>query len=191
LASSTVKSSGKLQSYLKDITGNLANGSAVKVGFLEGSTYEDGTPIATVAAVMEFGAVIDMPAREQNIYFRQNKDGSIGNRFVKREKSNFAQNVQVPAHRVVIPARPFFRDAIEKNASGWAGAVQTALKDNDYNASKAMSLVGQGIVDQVSESIGEFNSVPLKPSTIKKKGFDKQLIETGDMQRAVDYEVIK
>jgi hypothetical protein len=48
----------KLQAYLEGIARNLApsGGQTVRVGFLEGATYPNGTPVPLVAAVQEFGA---------------------------------------------------------------------------------------------------------------------------------------
>lgn len=54
------KGGDKLEKALKEMAAKLGEGSAVRVGFLEGSTYPDGTPTAMVAAIQEFGA----PARE-------------------------------------------------------------------------------------------------------------------------------
>ncbi|MDN5158227.1 hypothetical protein LVK59_28730, partial [Escherichia coli] len=41
----------------------------------------------------------------------------------------------------------------------------------------------------IKESIRAFESPPLSPITIARKGFDKPLIDTGDMQKSVSYEV--
>lgn len=49
----------KLEAALKEIAEKATNASLVRVGFLENATYPDGTPVALVAAVNEFGA----PAR--------------------------------------------------------------------------------------------------------------------------------
>jgi hypothetical protein len=46
----------KLQSALNEIAKNLSRASSVDVGFLEGATYPDGTSVAMVAAIQEFGA---------------------------------------------------------------------------------------------------------------------------------------
>ncbi len=59
------------------------------------------------AAIHQFGGGIDMPARSQQAYFRQGKDGSIGHRFVRKSQSNFAQWHTRGAHSVNMPARPF------------------------------------------------------------------------------------
>lgn len=69
---------------LKQAADNLKSGKSLKVGFLEGATYPDGTPVAYIAAINEFGGSAIIPAREQTLHFRYNeKTGEIGHRFVK------------------------------------------------------------------------------------------------------------
>lgn len=46
----------KLMARLREISNSVARGGAVNVGFLENATYPDGTPVAMVAAIQEFGA---------------------------------------------------------------------------------------------------------------------------------------
>ena len=46
----------KLESALRDIASKLKTGGTVRVGFLENATYSDGTPVAMIAAIQEFGA---------------------------------------------------------------------------------------------------------------------------------------
>ena len=46
----------KLAARLREIAERLKTGTEVRAGFLEGATYPDGTPVATVAAVQEWGA---------------------------------------------------------------------------------------------------------------------------------------
>lgn len=45
----------KLTAKLAGMAEQAARGRQVKVGFLEGATYPDGTPVATVAAWNEYG----------------------------------------------------------------------------------------------------------------------------------------
>lgn len=60
------------------------------------------------AAIQHFGGEIDIAARSQQAYFRQDKrSGEVGNRFVGRGRSNFAQWVTIGAYKIRIPARPF------------------------------------------------------------------------------------
>lgn len=62
----TLKGSDKLMAALEDIARRMGGG-AVEVGFMEGATYPDGTPVAAVAYWNEFGSS-DTPARP---FFRQ------------------------------------------------------------------------------------------------------------------------
>lgn len=88
-----------------------------------------------------------------------------------------------------IPPRPFFRNMIAAKSDEWPEAIGGLLKSNDYDATKALALTGEDIRGQLIQSIKDTNSPPLAASTVERKGFDKPLIEHGDMIRAVDYEV--
>ncbi len=60
------------------------------------------------AAIHQLGGTIDIPARSQNAYFKQDtRSGEVGNRFVRKEKSNFAQRVTIGAYQIEMPARPY------------------------------------------------------------------------------------
>ncbi len=58
-------------------------------------------------AIHQFGGKVQYAARSQQVYFRRGKDGSVGNRFAKKSKSNFAQWVTRGAHDAEIKARPY------------------------------------------------------------------------------------
>lgn len=65
------------------------------------------------AAIHHFGGTIDIAARSQHAYFRQSKSGAVGNRFVRKDKSNFAQQVTLGPYTVAMPARPFLGTSAE------------------------------------------------------------------------------
>lgn len=188
----TVTGGGALEKVLGKIAENVAKSSGVSVGFLADATYPDGTSVAMIAAVQEFGANIEMEERTQTVYRQTNKAGTEFNRngrFVKKSEANFASDHTVAAHTVTIPPRPFFRSMINNKSPEWPNAVADALKRNKYDAEKTLNQVGNAIKGQLQSSIEEFNSVPLAPSTIAAKGNDKQLIETGTLYRSADYRV--
>ncbi len=88
-----------------------------------------------------------------------------------------------------IPPRPFFRNMIAEKAESWPDAVAALLETNDYDATQTLMQTGEGIKGQLQQSIKDTNSPPLAPATIKKKGFDKPLIDTGVMINSIDYKV--
>lgn len=179
----------KLQAYLDRILARVSSAQAVTVGFLEGATYPDGTPVAMVAAVQEFGGSMNIPERTQDLNFKQAKNGDVGNRFVKADKANFTQTVTIPAHTVTVPARPFFRTMLDQKAREWGVQAGKVLKGADYDAKVALGRMGELIKGELQGSIRDFTNPPDAPSTIRRKGFDKTLIDTGVMLNSVDYEV--
>jgi hypothetical protein len=89
-----------------------------------------------------------------------------------------------------IPPRPFFRNMIAAKQGAWPDTARKLLVDNGYDAALTLQQLGQGIKGQLQESITSFHGAPLSPVTIKAKGFDKALIDTGHMLNSVDYRVI-
>lgn len=55
MATVGLKGGQALVRRLEDMAKKLGDGGSLRVGFLEGATYPDGTPVALVAAVNEFG----------------------------------------------------------------------------------------------------------------------------------------
>lgn len=51
-----VKGGEKLEAALAKLTLNLAKPATLRVGFLEGATYPDGTPVAMIGAIHNYGA---------------------------------------------------------------------------------------------------------------------------------------
>lgn len=143
-----IKGGGIFSSFLKGITEGMTKASVVDVGFLGDATYPDGTSVALVATVQEFGSA------------------SRG-----------------------IPPRPFFRHMVAAKKGEWPDAARHLLVDNNYDATRTLQQLGQGIKGQLQQSIVDTNSPPLAPATIAAKGFDKPLISTGQMINSVDYRV--
>lgn len=52
-----IQGGGRIKAYLKQLESNIKDSQSVRAGFLEGATYPDGTSVAQVAAVQEFGSL--------------------------------------------------------------------------------------------------------------------------------------
>lgn len=180
-----------LKRRLEEIRKGLGQGEELRLGFLEGSTYPDGTPTASVATIQEFGATIKVEAHQTTIFRKIDKSGEFmkNGRFVKQGLSNFATTHDVPEHTVTIPARPYFRHMIEAKSSGWGAAMAKNLKATDYDANATLARMGDSISGQLQQSIRDLYDPPLAPSTIRAKKDDKPLIETGHMLNSVAFEV--
>lgn len=87
------------------------------------------------------------------------------------------------------PPRPFFREMIEAESPAWPKTMARLAKATDYDGEKVLGLMGEDIGGGLQQSINEFTTPELAESTKKAKGFDKPLIDTHDMIRAVSYQV--
>lgn len=185
----------KLMAELKKINSRLGNAGTspnVSVGFMEDAKYPDGTSIAMVAAVQEFGATIDHPAGMNTIYRKRSKDNTHflkKGRFVKRSQSNYMSEHAHDAYSITIPPRPFFRNMIKKNGPTWGVSIAKILKQTGFDTTKTLAQMGELIKRQLQLSINELVTPPNAPSTIAKKKASKPLIDTGEMWKSVDYKV--
>ena len=131
----------KLQDVLKKLSKKVRNASSLSVGWPEGATYPNGTPVAQVAAIQEFGA----PKRQ-------------------------------------IPPAAFFRQMINEHSGEWGDNIAKALEMFDYDAEKALELIGQRIEEQLTDSIINTDRPELSPITLmlrKMRMEDPDLIVTG------------
>lgn len=156
---------GELEKLLKRyITPDIV----VKAGVLENATRgEGGTPVAEYAAYNEYGATIEIPERTQTLYFKRKRDGSVGNRFVKKGKSDFAQDATVKAHTVTIPSRPFLRSTLDAKAGVWCDNLTKALEAG-RTPKEAMRLVGRRMADDIQATI-KSNMPPDNAESTKRR----------------------
>ena len=88
-----------------------------------------------------------------------------------------------------VPPRPFFRNMIKAKAPTWGDSIGKMLRAASYDGAKTMGRMGELIKGQLQQSIVDLTSPPLAPATVARKGFEKPLVDTGNMLNSVDYEV--
>ena len=183
---------------------------SLQIGIFPSSTYDgqdggppSGTPVASIAAVHEFGGVINMPARTQTLYFKKNKDGKVKNKFVKKKSSNFAQDANVSSHTIIIPMRSFLRSTFKEKGNDWIKAAGLVLKgqvgkDVHPRFVEALSAAGEIAVMDIKAKIDSNISPKLADSTIRGKVSrgktaaalpEKPLVDTGKMYEAIEHKV--
>lgn len=87
------------------------------------------------------------------------------------------------------PARPFLRMSVDDNTSKINQTCSAALKKvtTGGTAEEVLKTVGVFGKSLVQEEIGSGSFAPNAESTIRKKGSDKPLIDTGRMRQSVNY----
>lgn len=89
-----------------------------------------------------------------------------------------------------IPSRPFVRIASEKNQQTWANEAEKVVDKIVAGYDANFSSLGDRMVENIKDVIGDKNLlVPNAPSTIRRKGHDKPLIDTGKLKASIDFEV--
>jgi hypothetical protein len=190
--SAGIRGGDKLGAALRDAATALGGNPKLKVGFLAGADYPDGTPVAAIAAINEYGARIEREPSETTVYRKVNAKGTEflrNGKFVKKRASNFASTHYVGAYVITIPPRPFFRTMIAENKGDWPVEMAARLKKNKLDGVKTLKQMGELIEGQLKASIIAMNEPPNAPSTIAKKGAAKPLVDTGHMLNSTGYEV--
>lgn len=60
----TIRGGEALQARLRELSRKVSEKGTLRAGFLEGATYPDGTPVAMVAAIQDYGApAVNIPPR--------------------------------------------------------------------------------------------------------------------------------
>lgn len=154
----------------------LPSQPGVKAGFFKDATEADGTPVAAIAAVQEFGAVVPGHGEQSG-------------------------------HAVVIPPRPFLRQTVASHRTAWsrllaqslkaslrsgAGGTQASLQTLVKRLStptQALTSVGQAMQNDIVQTLRQTHTPPNAPATIRHKGFDKPLEETGTLENSVMFQV--
>lgn len=88
------------------------------------------------------------------------------------------------------PARPFLRKSVDENETMINNFCQQQLRElmeGRISSQSVLSRIGAMQVGLVQEKITDGDYVPNAPSTIRKKGSDKPLIDTGRMRQSVHF----
>lgn len=87
------------------------------------------------------------------------------------------------------PPRPFMRPTVDEGERHWAGDLAAVLRQERYDAPRALDLMGVQITAEIQQTIFSVMGPPLAASTVAAKGFDKPLIHHRDMVNAVTHRV--
>lgn len=89
------------------------------------------------------------------------------------------------------PMRPFMRPVLHTQKQTIVENLRhhyiMALKNNE-NTAKVLSLIGEDVKWRIQSQILATNTPPNAPSTIKAKGFNRPLYDTGFMLNSVSYQ---
>ena len=177
----------------------------IQAGWFEEGKYSNGTSIAGIAAVQNYGGTIHHPGGTPYFFSELaqravflSKNSSWGKEMVER-------GLITKPHTIVIPPTHFMENCQNKNKDKWQNEMKNAFTQvflGNINPDKAMEQMGFLIEGDIAKEIAQGNYPPDKPSTVKakmnryknykKKGnLDKRLVDTGQMLDSVSHKVDK
>lgn len=88
-----------------------------------------------------------------------------------------------------IPPRNFFKTTIDKNQDKWAKGLNKLIPTRGIEDS--LELLGVEATADMKDSITNWKTPRNAPYTIKLKGKDTPLVDTGALHDSINYEVVK
>lgn len=176
----------------------------IQAGWFENTKYDDGTFVAGIAAVQNYGGEINNPGGQP--YFI---DSSTGLAVFVPKDIPFSENLpRTKPHKIIIPPRPFMEKAKARvqGSEGKQVLLQELLRvfEGKQTMEQATSRLGIWLQGVIQEEIIKLNTPPLKRSTVRQRekqydskgkggisGINKPLVDTGIMLNTVQYKVTK
>ena len=90
---------------------------------------------------------------------------------------------------VNMPSRPFLRNTFANKNKEWANLAKYLFVQTNYDLKRTWGMLGEKVVDDLKDAITAFDDPANAQSTIKKKGFNKPLVDTGVMRDSIIYDI--
>ncbi len=174
---------------MRDIIAELVreNPDHVDTGVLA----KEGAELVVIAAANEFGAEINHPGGTA-FGFRTRRDAVEGKtRFLKKGTGFLVLGVTKP-HKIKIPARSYIRSTIDNHADeiqDFAADIARQISRGEMDKRTGLDLIGLKIKSLIQLTMTELRDPPNAPSTVKRKGTNNPLINTGRLRRSIDHVV--
>ena len=91
-----------------------------------------------------------------------------------------------------IPSRPIIRISAATNKQAWTKIAQQCINDviDGDSPTEAAQVVGHRMVEDIRKVFGDTSKLKANaPSTLKKKGRNEPLVDSGEMRRRVNFRV--
>lgn len=96
------------------------------------------------------------------------------------------------APSVGIPERPFMRVSLQKNRPAYVALNRQNIKkilQKQMDIRTALGRLGELAKGDMQKEIAQGSFAPLKPSTIRRKGSSRPLVDSGQMRQSIAWEI--
>ena len=172
------KLGAKLESLAKKLGGGTGGVSKVRIGFLEGATYVNGTPVAMVAAIQEYGAPkAGIPPRP---FFRT---------MIAKHKAEWPKAVAA-----LLKANDYdVVTTLKKTGEAISGQLRQSIVDTNAPPLSPVTLMLRKMFGNHPERIRARDVAEARRRVAAGESYEgvsvKPLVWTGNLLNSVDYEV--
>lgn len=185
----TVKNTQLAKDAIGQALKKFMTDKVVTVGIHEdaGNVESDDLTMASLGAIHEFGADINHPGGTSYGYATKEAADKGQVRFLKSGTGYMELGITGP-HQINIPARPWLIPGARSGNDEYLKIIETTIAKGG-TAEEALGKVGVVAVAMVQKYMTDLSSPPNAPSTIKKKGSSKPLIDSGAMRQSVTFKI--
>ncbi len=170
-----VKRPKDIKRVVKQHMKKYGEGYLTLVGLPSNATpYPDGTSVAMVATVHEFGADIKVTSKMRGWFA--------------------AHGVHLGTSVIHIPERSFLRSTVQKNQREYGQFLKTGLEkvaEGKLDGAQLAELLGLKVQGDIQKTIQDISNPPNSGFTIRMKGSSNPLIDTGHLAQSITFEVVE
>lgn len=162
----------------------LVNGKLQVGWFPEVRKTDSGLPYPVLAYILSYGA--KLPGGQP---YRFDKKGNLV--FLRRsadgQKPKGAVGLTKPSY---IPPRPMLKRAGEMHGEEWQAKARALIQDviaDKLTVKQALRVLGAVIAEDIKDAVAHGEYTPNSPLTVKKKGKNTPLIDSGKLRDSVDF----
>lgn len=182
-----------IERHIKNL--KALKGRKVEAGWFASARYpgsddKEGVAVARIARLQNFGGTIEHPGGTKYIRDAIVNGKFVGTRFVKNDFQG--EHEVTSAHKIEIPARPFMQLAWNMFLQRRAliqKAIATKLVKGEINIEVALAQIGMELENCIAKSMKSGGWQSNSPSTIRRKGFNKPLIDSAYMFQSISSQV--
>jgi len=157
-----------------------------------GVQSDEDEKLLIIAAANEYGATINHPGGTPYGY-RTAEHAKKGKVSFLKKGSGYMVLGETKPHVITIPPRPFIRSTVDENEEKYFDAAKSLsgqMVDGRIEKYDALERIGQLIEGDIKRTIITLRDPPNAPSTIRKKGSDNPLVNTGHLSGSIRYEIV-
>lgn len=185
----TVTDAERAKQEINQALGEFITDQFVTIGIHEDTGQHESDDInnATLGAIHHFGADIDHPGGTPFGYATEAAAERGEVRFL-REGEGFLVLGRTEPHKINIPARPWLDVGVATGNQDYIRLIEQGIS-NGQRPEELLNQLGLIAAAKAQQYMTDLRTPPNAPSTIRRKGSDNPLIDSGALRQSVAHKI--